>query len=298
MKWNWQKTDNQNKFVLKDRLPGDILMRRKYTVSSAPPNKAPPPPPLPPSGFKPAAQPVVTATPAAYQEEYENGEYEGEGEGEEENFDEDQVTLPSFSCFCCCCCCCFFFSILFPFPPSFISSFLYPLPSFSLSPLSFPPPLSLSSLTLFQFLCPVFSGLDCMPVDTRWNFLVGPTVSILGLLVFISAKIEQPIESIAAFEATKMTVKRIPDATNVSELILSWQDRHVRLVVKGRLGGEEVSSEGIDISQLSIEEMDEEALMKEQWETKKEALVHTLNRFLEHRPTQQQLREKKIISGA
>jgi len=96
IKVEWQSTGSTNKFLLKERLPGDVLVRKPaitapVAVSAVPSTKAPPPPP-PPSNNKPKIE--IHHEEQEPEEQYyeEGGEQEAstpEEQNEEENNEQD-----------------------------------------------------------------------------------------------------------------------------------------------------------------------------------------------------------------
>eukprot|EP01102_Stenamoeba_stenopodia_P022822 TRINITY_DN964_c0_g4_i1.p1 TRINITY_DN964_c0_g4~~TRINITY_DN964_c0_g4_i1.p1 ORF type:complete len:591 (-),score=184.15 TRINITY_DN964_c0_g4_i1:113-1885(-) len=253
IKLEWQTANSTNKFLLKERLPGDVLVRKPVitapvAVSAVPSAKAPPPPP-PPTANKtvlqqhqqqPAAEEPQPEPESEWnQEEQEYQEQEEEehgGEEDEQNEQDDQI------------------------------------------------------------LCPVFSGLKWLPPGTNWNCVIGQSITTLELLVYIATKANTTVDKIAAFAVSPTgATERVLDDAILATLILGWKGRRLQLWVKDRPAGEEVNVDHIDVNAVDVGEIDEQTLLKEQWECKKEKLVVRLDAFLKQRPSSQQLYSSGII---
>jgi len=144
----------------------------------------------------------------------------------------------------------------------------------------------------------VFSGLKWLPPGTNWNCLIGQSITTLELLVYISSKINSPVDKIAAFAVAPTGAgERVADDAILATLILGWKGKRLQLWVKDRPAGEEVNASEIDVSTVDVGEIDEQTLLKEQWECKKEKLVVRLNAFLNQRPSTQDLLSSGIIKA-
>lgn len=248
IKLEWQAAGSTNKFLLKERLPGDVLVRKPVitapvAVSAVPSVKAPPPPP-PPSTNKPK----IIET---HHEEQEQEVYYEEG-GEQEYVEESQDEQNEDG----------------------------------------------HNEQDDQILCPVFSGLKWLPPGTNWNCLIGQSITTLELIVYIASKINSTADKIAAFAvAPTGASERVADDAILATLILGWKGKRLQLWVKDRPAGEEVNASEIDASTVDVGEIDEQTLLKEQWECKKEKLVVRLNAFLNQRPSTQDLLSSGIIKA-
>lgn len=145
-------------------------------------------------------------------------------------------------------------------------------------------------------MCPVFSGLKWLPQGTNWNCLIGQSITTLELLLYIASKANTTVDKIAAFAVSPTGAsERVLDDAILATLILGWKGRRLQLWVKDRPAGEEVNADHIDPNAIDVGEIDEQTLLKEQWECKKEKLVVRLDAFLKQRPSSQQLFTSGII---